>query len=648
VRLSLLSRLDSTKMSAWFGILAALCSFKTVSGQMFWCPPKEHKESAAAVPINGSKSKFLPVLVNKPAGKKGIETAILVQHGQYREAENYFADIQTAVRGHGQEDHSVIIAPAAPHISCSAKDWTSGSRKKDRSRKKGPKSAAMFSKSTKQWAFGGFDDDKEITYYEALDSVVSWAQERYPSLKKVVVAGNSAGSMTIYRWAVLSANGQYGKTVNGLPMATVVSAPSNYMYLSEERPVKSCTRDEDTKETHKCSKFKVPSGKDKTTQRSCNHKYNNYGYAPGRIKNTSAAGKYLVRNENLDVSATQKIEEELQESFKTKDIFFLAGSMDKASCAEHSCAGDCSSMAQGYNRLQRMLNYVSYLKWKFPDAPNVGRHGVFSGRHWHMAAFTSKAWGKMVFDVDRSPVFEKLDGVAADEGWEIWTYHEHPMSAHQCGIMCAGTPDCKSYSYTEGSAGEHYIFGTLPGGLCSLKGQCKSAGERTATKHHKGKPWTTYYRKCDGHQADVSKDDMAPPCCSWTPKGQQPSCGGTTSWCKKNEDNCKVCGGHWYSDAQATDEKGNGEDWGTVNDAHWETQRKYGRGALEAAAQLAQGRGPPQTLAALLCLPGLAVVAYASLAWLRRSRRAALERDADPPLSARPMVRAEDSELDSA
>jgi len=77
------------------------------------------------------------------------------------------------------------------------------------------------------------------------------------------------------------------------------------------------------------------------------------------------------------------------------------------------------------------------------------------------------------------------------------------------------------------------------------------------------------------------------------------------------------------------------------SDSASELQDKYGGGALEATARQ---RGP----AAILCLPGLLVATLASLAWLRRRRRAAVAWEVGQPLSARPMVRAEDSELDLA
>jgi len=87
-----------------------------------------------------------------------------------------------------------------------------------------------------------------------------------------------------------------------------------------------------------------------------------------------------------------------------------------------------------------------------------------------------------------------------------------------------------------------------------------------------------------------------------------------------------------------------------AGDSAHELQGKFGGGGggLDATAQQYQQRGPPRALAALLCLPGLAAVALASLAWLRRRRRATVESDVEPPLSARPMVQAEDSEPDFA
>lgn len=81
--------------------------------------------------------------------------------------------------------------------------------------------------------------------------------------------------------------------------------------------------------------------------------------------------------------------------------------------------------------------------------------------------------------------------------------------------------------------------------------------------------------------------------------------------------------------------------WSTGDSAS-ELQGKYGGGALEASARQSGA------LAAFLGMPGLAVVAFASVAWLRRRRRAAVESDVDPPWSARPMIQAEGSELDIA
>ncbi|CAK0856618.1 unnamed protein product [Prorocentrum cordatum] len=75
-----------------------------------------------------------------------------------------------------------------------------------------------------------------------------------------------------------------------------------------------------------------------------------------------------------------------------------------------------------------------------------------------------------------------------------------------------------------------------------------------------------------------------------------------------------------------------------------ELQGKFG-GRLGAVAGQGQRRGPPQ---ALLCLPGLAVLAFAARAWLRRGRRGPAGAGTGPPPSARPMVQAEDSELEFA
>jgi len=139
------------------------------------------------------------------------------------------------------------------------------------------------------------------------------------------------------------------------------------------------------------------------------------------------------------------------------------------------------------------------------------------------------------------------------------------------------------------------------------------------------------------------------------------------SGCAASEDSCNQCGGlsKWCETEEPTPEtfttthapksakeatvrlgakevvaevvgKPSGGDSGS------KLQGKYGVGAFAEAPRQPRRRGPLPDLATLLCPPLLAAAALASLAWLRRGRRAEAEPGADP------LVRAADSEPDLA
>lgn len=473
-----------------------------------------YQRKTAVIPMEGYLDRFLPAVVSKEPGTSGLETAIIVQAGMFREMERYFQDLSVAVKGHGQEPHTVIIAPGVPEKACSARKWMSGSKSK-----KQPKGSQAFVWSShSRWVFGGLDDSKSKSYFEALDDVVAWAQRSYPGLQKVVLTGNSAGSQSILRWAITSPNGHNGKTIHGLPLTTVVSAPSSVVYLSKERPVKSCSPDEDTGPEHKCWEFKVPSKGDQTTASECKgheQEYNDYPFATGNLESGTrrrsinrAVGKYISMNDNFDIRSDEVIDDELREAFKTKDIVFVIGQLDKFSCIKYSCSSDCAAMTQGSNRLQRIMNYASYLKWLFPGEPGVGKVGVFSGGHYHLAAFASRAWAKFAFPVDRDLPFQNLVRVAAYEGVDVpaslqYNYNRIDWSLHQCEVLCAGTPGCNSFAHHQLDydrskfSGEKGMYGA-----CHLKKQCITAHTPVVRASAGNGQYKTFYRPCEEEGTD--------------------------------------------------------------------------------------------------------------------------------------------------
>lgn len=230
--------------------------------------------------------------------------------------------------------------------------------------------------------------------FSCLDALVTAVTNRmiFPNVNLVVVAGFSAGGQTVnrYSWAT-SIN--YNSAASNWHMRFIASDPSSYAYLNGSRPASSCYPFRNTGINHTCSQFVSNT----TAMRNCSD-YNEWKYGVGSFP-TSGYLYFLPFLSNT----TRKYEQ--NNEFRLKDIRFIIGAIDVCNCnlpsysnqatcyprqdslsctpdaygGPHCCdtypdsttsnavANECEANLQGSNRLQRGMNFFSYLEWYWQE-----------------------------------------------------------------------------------------------------------------------------------------------------------------------------------------------------------------------------------------------------------------------------------------
>jgi len=362
----------------------------------FFCPPRDYRREAVMVPLVGDPDHFLTAVASKPPGRGArARVAIVVIHGGLREAEPYYDVMMKVVKKHNQHDSTLVVAPGFADRPCSSAEWLKGS-----SLRHTGAVAAYWGSSSRQWMFGAESDHnatwKGVTSFEAIDSIFPWVSKEYLGVEHIILAGFSSGGQMVLRWAITSTEGIDGKTKDGKELRIVIGSPSTVMYLDEKRPAKKCSPNEDTGKLHHCHDFQVQAAD------VCGpHDYDQYGFGLGGLRWHSGVGSSIRLDVSNYVHATtsksdqKHLRSTLVKRFASKDIRFLFGSHDTKSCLKGICSGDCQSMTQGANRLQRGLNYMGHLENAIPGYKAI--FGIFEGGHDHIKAFNSDHFGSWAF-----------------------------------------------------------------------------------------------------------------------------------------------------------------------------------------------------------------------------------------------------------
>ena len=234
-----------------------------------------------------------------------IQRALIVIHGQGRNADHYFRTGVASAFLAGALDDTIVISPrftSSDGNSC--KDALS-------------EGEINWRCSGDSWRSGATSvTDEKITSYDFTDELLRKLARKnvFPNLTIIVVSGHSAGGQYVSRYAMSST--LHEKL--GVPVSYVVSNPSSYAYLDETRPT-----------TPACESYdQWPYGMQART-----------GYA------------------------SRLSDDQLKKQLVSRPVVYLLGELDTLPLAGFDSS--CPAMAQGPSRLERGKSYASYVNEKF-------------------------------------------------------------------------------------------------------------------------------------------------------------------------------------------------------------------------------------------------------------------------------------------
>jgi hypothetical protein len=326
-----------------------------------------------------SEGTYIPVFSSEPLYTEAahITHVVLWLHGRAAQANEYFCNGLGVAKSKGTGKYTLTVAPYFGTTAVSDQRWLSDL----------PSSSVPYaphSWSNSGWMAGA--DSAHIdrhSSYQIMDKIVAhFNGPHFPNVKRITLAGFSAGCQFLARWSVLSPE------VKG-KVRVIASDCGSYLYFDKQRPSASCATLENTGKDHSCDSFEVPNPEPKG--------FNDWKYGLHITENQVSKSGYLAQFR--DDAAPNKQSAAVVEAIATypsKDIRFLLGTDDVCNCntpgmnndreacfipgltclptAIQGCCdtypdtSDHNSLAagprdniQGSNRLQRALNYMSYL-----------------------------------------------------------------------------------------------------------------------------------------------------------------------------------------------------------------------------------------------------------------------------------------------
>ena len=282
-----------------------------------------------------------------------INEIVIVLHGLSRNGDGYFASAQSSLNQVRPDQTNILLV--APQFVA-------------------PQDRILGFTDLPTWAPNAWASGLDaangpigLSSYDAIDELLLALTDKskYPSLRKVVFAGHSAGGQLVHRYAVLN---QIDSRIrkSGIDLQYVVANPSAYMYFTKDRPTSDTT----------FGPF--------NEQASCPN-YDQYRYGTRDIIHFGAG---------LSASV-------LLERYLSRPVTYMMGTSDN-NPAQSDLDKTCAAKAQGATRIQRARRYVAYER--FVATPftfiNHDAYEVVGVGHNQSGMFQSTCGVKVLFGAE--------------------------------------------------------------------------------------------------------------------------------------------------------------------------------------------------------------------------------------------------------
>lgn len=245
-----------------------------------------------------------------------IVRALIVVHGQGRDADNYFRTSLAATFLANAFEDTIVIAPRfASNNGTGCRDTLA-------------ENEINWPCAGDSWRSGGVaTNDSKVTSYDFMDQIVRQLarKEDFPNLKAIVIAGHSAGGQFVTRYEM---SNRVHETI-GVPITYVVSNPSSYSYLDAERPAGP----------------------------------NNELRAFGDARNCTTYDSWPYGLQNRTGYAAKLPDDQLKKQLAARPVTYLLGELDVLPLAGFDSS--CPAMAQGPTRLARGQAFAAYVRARY-------------------------------------------------------------------------------------------------------------------------------------------------------------------------------------------------------------------------------------------------------------------------------------------
>jgi hypothetical protein len=261
----------------------------------------------------------------------GIARVVIVMHGLSRDADTYYATAQRALAAAGPDGLGTLMV--APHILA----------EEDVAAHNGD--AALLRWEWDKWGGGGLSVAPiRISPFEAIDALLLAMNDRarFPDLRRIVLAGHSAGGQVVHRYA-LAGQAELQLTAAGISLRHVIANPSAYVWFSPDRP--------------------LPNG----------------GFGPW--EGAVACPGFSSWRYGLPGAPFPDPPSEIEARYISRDITYLLGTLD-IDPNHRVLDKTCAAKSQGASRYTRGHAYLAYLQSRHPglrhrqfDVRGVGHDG---------------------------------------------------------------------------------------------------------------------------------------------------------------------------------------------------------------------------------------------------------------------------------
>jgi len=264
--------------------------------------------------------------LNKP--NAAVTRAFILVHGTGRNADHYFETATAAAFLDGALKNTVVIAPH--FVSDTDKVATN---------------EVLWPNRGDSWRSGGMStSNPTISAFDFMDEIVRQLSNKknFPNLKKIVIAGHSAGGQFVTRYEM--ANKVHGTT--GVDMSYVVANPSTYAWPSATRPLASGNADSATANHEALG----PNGTKINSE---------FSYGPFDVTKVPAFNNWPTGLEKRTGYTAQMTDAQLKKNLIERPTTYLFGQVDVLPLGGFDQSK--AAMAQGPTRRARGEAFIKFL-----------------------------------------------------------------------------------------------------------------------------------------------------------------------------------------------------------------------------------------------------------------------------------------------